>query len=335
MTTSLHERWQWITLICSSNSLGRLTGVTLLATTSIVLAGGPSPNATSPVSPAIQFTTIPVAGTDNPEKLNTIAGRVIGALPGHQIVLYAKGQSTWWVQPFANQQFTKIQSDSTWSNSTHPGTEYAALLVGSDFHPPLTADALPTQGVLAFAVATGELAFWHRWWFPLTCALAGAFATFVFHRVQLHQVSKKLNLRFEERLAERTRIAQDLHDTLLQNFLSASMQLHVAADQLPADSPTKPRLGRILDLMGQVIKEGENTVQGLRSITEDSLDLEQAFSQVQHELSAHGKIAEPIGFRVIVEGRPRPLHPIIRDEVYRIGREALVCAFLQYPSEEY
>ena len=75
----------------------------------------------------------------------------------------------------------------------------------------------------------------------------------------------QLNLRFEERLGERTRIAQELHDTLLQGFLSASMQLHVAVDRLPADSPVRPSMGRVLQLMSQVIEEGRNAVRGLRS----------------------------------------------------------------------
>ena len=48
-----------------------------------------------------------------------------------------------------------------------------------------------------------------------------------------------MTIRFQERLAERTRIAQELHDTLLQGFLSASMQMHVAADSVPEDSPVK------------------------------------------------------------------------------------------------
>jgi len=54
------------------------------------------------------------------------------------------------------------------------------------------------------------------------------------------QFTKQMNVRFEERLAERARIAQELHDTLLQGFLSASMQLHVADDHLAVDSPAKP-----------------------------------------------------------------------------------------------
>jgi signal transduction histidine kinase len=132
-----------------------------------------------------------------------------------------------------------------------------------------------------------------------------------------------LELRFEERLAERTRIAQELHDTLLQGFLSASMQLHVVNDRLAVDSPVKPLLGRVLELMGQVIEEGRNAVRGLRSSKLSSPDLEQAFSQIRQEFPVQSEVE----FRVIVEGTPRPLRPIILDEVYLIGHEALSNAF--------
>ena len=76
------------------------------------------------------------------------------------------------------------------------------------------------------------------------------------YRARLGRLARQLNLRSEERLAERTRIAQELHDTLLQGFLSTSMQVHVAADRLPEDSPAKPILNRALQLMRQVIEEG-------------------------------------------------------------------------------
>ena len=91
------------------------------------------------------------------------------------------------------------------------------------------------------------------------------FAGWALYRLRLMQVASRLHLRFEERLAERTRIAQELHDTLLQGFVSASMQLHVAADRVPHDSPAKASLGHVLALMGQVIEEGRNAVHGLRS----------------------------------------------------------------------
>jgi len=133
----------------------------------------------------------------------------------------------------------------------------------------------------------------------------------------------EMRARLEERVAERTRIAQDLHDTVLQGIVSAAMQLHVAVDQLPANSPAKLRLSRVLELMRHVMEEGRNAVRGLRSSNSDSDDLGQAFSRIPQDLG----IEVQIDFRVIVLGSARKLHPLIRDEVYRIGREALVNAF--------
>jgi signal transduction histidine kinase len=96
-------------------------------------------------------------------------------------------------------------------------------------------------------------------------------------------------------------------------------------DSLPADSHAKPTLTRALQLIRQVIDEGRNAVRGLRSSGSVSLDLEQAFSQIPQEiLQRSGQAAR---FRVIVEGQQQPLHPLLRDDVYRIGREALINAF--------
>jgi signal transduction histidine kinase len=176
------------------------------------------------------------------------------------------------------------------------------------------------EATFAFSV---DPVFWRTWWFRLGVVLACACCGLILYRLRLIQLTNQLNLRFEERLSERTRIAQDLHDTLLQGFLSASMQLHVADEHLPADSPAKPLIGRVLQLTGQVIEEGRNAVQGLRSSDPGAQDLGQAFSRVQDELG----ISEQVNFKVVVDGQPRPLHAILRDETYRIGREALVNAF--------
>ena len=134
-------------------------------------------------------------------------------------------------------------------------------------------------------------------------------------------------LKSRERLAERRRIARELHDTLLQGFLSASMHVQVASDALPADSPAKPMLARALQLMRQGIEEGRDAVQGLRSSDSRAVDLSQAFSRIRQELEPEGKQDQPVEFRVVVDGQPRPLDPLLRDEVYRIGREALINAF--------
>src|SRR5882672_3399738 len=159
--------------------------------------------------------------------------------------------------------------------------------------------------------------------FLLLCAAATGCLAWTGYRWRIRQVRSRLQLQFRERLAERTRIAQELHDTLLQGFLSASMQLHVAVGHVPAETADKRRLNRVLELMRSVIEEGRNAVKGLRSSPGGHDDLEEAFSRVQEELDAK----ESIDFRVIGEGQVRPLHAMIRDEVYRIGREAVVNAF--------
>lgn len=165
--------------------------------------------------------------------------------------------------------------------------------------------------------------WWQTWWFRVSVLLLLGFFILLVYRLRMRQLTQQLNVRFEERLAERTRIAQDLHDTLLQGFLSASMQLHVADDQLSVASPAKPIVGRVLDLMGRVINDGRNAVRGLRLSSTESGDLEQALSRVPQELA----IQQEVNFRLVVEGQVRPLHPLIRDEVYRISREALANAF--------
>jgi signal transduction histidine kinase len=169
-----------------------------------------------------------------------------------------------------------------------------------------------------------EPAFWQTWWFRASCLVLSVILIVTLHRLRTYQLTRRLNVRFQERLAERTRIAQELHDTLLQGFVSASMQLDVAEDQLPDDSPTKPVLKRILQLMGRVTEEGRNALRGLRTADDDSRDLELAFSRVRQELA----IDENIDYRVVAHSTTRPLRPAIRDEVYRIGREALANAFL-------
>jgi hypothetical protein len=95
--------------------------------------------------PSISFTKIPPAAQGGRERVDTISGRVSGARPGQQIVIYAhSGQ--WWVQPWPDHPFIPVKADSTWSTETHLGFEYAALLVEPDYHPLPTTDVAPTQG---------------------------------------------------------------------------------------------------------------------------------------------------------------------------------------------
>ena len=128
----------------------------------------------------------------------------------------------------------------------------------------------------------------------------------------------------DERLAERTRIAQELHDTLLQGFLAASMQLHVAVDQLSSDSNEKARLEGVARVMDRAIEEGRCVLQGLRP-PDSSIrfrSLEDAFARVPRDLG----LPSSAGFRVVIRGIEKKLKAGLLDEVYRIGREAIVNA---------
>jgi len=103
--------------------------------------------------PSVQITRVPPSNPGGPEQLDVIEGQAIGAKPGDQIVLFARS-GLWWVQPYANQPYTKIQPDLSWKNSTHLGTEYGALLVEPGYRPPFKVATLPREGNGVVATAT-------------------------------------------------------------------------------------------------------------------------------------------------------------------------------------
>ena len=138
----------------------------------------------------------------------------------------------------------------------------------------------------------------------------------------------QLTLRFEERLAERTRIARELHDTLLQSFQGLMLHFQTVYDLLPSGQ-AKEALEKALDRADQAIVEGRDAIQNLRSSTTVANELGRAMAALGDEFggTGHNKIGSP-ALRVSVEGTPRELHPILRDDIYRIAREALRNAFL-------
>jgi signal transduction histidine kinase len=143
-----------------------------------------------------------------------------------------------------------------------------------------------------------------------------------FGRRDRERLNREMNLRMEERLKERARIARDLHDTLFQGFLGASLQIHHAVEQVPADSPIKPSLSRALRLMQRVIDEGRGALSGLRSSATESMSLEQALSCLRDEFAPGCGVP----FRVFVKGESKTLKPAVHEQLYLIGREALFNA---------
>ncbi|HEV2731442.1 MAG TPA: two-component regulator propeller domain-containing protein, partial [Terriglobales bacterium] len=101
-------------------------------------------------------------------------------------------------------------------------------------------------------------AFYQTRWFLLLCFVAAGLLVWMVYQWRLSLAAARLDQKFQERLAERTRIAGDLHDTLLQGFLGAAMRLHVANKHLPSDWPAKPLVAEVLEQMRNVIDEGRN-----------------------------------------------------------------------------
>ena len=127
----------------------------------------------------------------------------------------------------------------------------------------------------------------------------------------------------QERLAERARIAQELHDTLLQGFFSVSMQLHAAVENLAEDCLERQRFGEVLVLLDRVLAQGRSALHRLRSPDERSGSLSEAFARIPNDLG----FPSATGFRLVVLGREQELRAGLFDEVYRIGFEAIVNAF--------
>lgn len=135
-----------------------------------------------------------------------------------------------------------------------------------------------------------------------------------------------IELRLDERVAERTRIARELHDTLLQSFHGVLLRFQVVSNELP-EGKTKQKLDSAIDLAAQAVTEGRDAVQGLRSTTVVTNDLTAALRSLAEGLAADESNENSPLFNVTVEGASRDLHPILRDEVYRIAGEALRNAF--------
>jgi ligand-binding sensor domain-containing protein/signal transduction histidine kinase len=176
------------------------------------------------------------------------------------------------------------------------------------------------EGILPISV---EPLFWQTERFRFLCALVLVLLAFTFYRIRMRQVMKQASLRFEERLAERTRIAQELHDTLLQGLFNASLRLQTATDQVPAQSPAKAPLDSVLRLMDQVMEEGRNAVRGLRAASTSVLPLEQAFATM---LEAMVDVRQ-VNRNIVIKGVTRPLHSEIYEEICRIGRESILNIF--------
>ncbi len=155
--------------------------------------------------------------------------------------------------------------------------------------------------------------------FVLLSILASGLAVGVAYGLRVRKFARALNARFDERLAERTRIARDLHDTLLQTVQGSKMVADTALDR-PHDAPTLARaLEQVSVWLGQAGEQGRAAVNALRTSTTDSNDLAEAFRRAIDDCERQRGIPASL----TVSGDAREMHPVVRDDLYRIGYEAI------------
>ena len=182
-----------------------------------------------------------------------------------------------------------------------------------------------TQGAtLAFTIAP---AYWQTNWFRALCVLVLLGLLWTAYLLRLRQLTSAFNMRLEARVGERTRIARELHDTLLQGFQGLLLRFQTVAAMLP-NRPDEAKQVAVsaVDQAAQAITEGRRAVQGLRASIDETNDFATEL-RTAGELAAAETGNESVVLRVEVEGSPRTLHPIVRDDVYRIACEALRNAF--------
>ena len=133
-----------------------------------------------------------------------------------------------------------------------------------------------------------------------------------------------MQIRLKERLVERERIARELHDTLLQGIQALVLRFQAAANRVGAEHPARQVMDEALNDADQVMVEGRKRVTDLRATIEPQQVLAQALSAAGEELA---RDKPHTSFHLEVRGTPRELHPLVYDESYWIGREALLNAF--------
>jgi signal transduction histidine kinase/ligand-binding sensor domain-containing protein len=177
-----------------------------------------------------------------------------------------------------------------------------------------------TGAAIAFTIPP---AFYQTRWFYASCVLAALALLTASYRVRVRQVAAQVRGRLEARLAERERIARDLHDTLLQGMQGLIWRFQAATDRIPPGEPARQLMEQSLDRADKLLEESRDKVKDLRPAARDVADLAQALATEGEQFAK----LHSAKFRVSVQGAARELHPIVREEGLLIGREALANAF--------
>jgi ligand-binding sensor domain-containing protein/signal transduction histidine kinase len=163
--------------------------------------------------------------------------------------------------------------------------------------------------------------WWATLWFRLSCIVAFVGLLWTLYVLRLRQLAAEIRAGVEGRLGERDRIARELHDTLLQCIQGLILQFHAVAERIPTSEPARPMIDKALDRADEVLVQGRDRVNNLRLAPQVEA-LPEALTEAIKDLAQN----KGVEFSVVVEGGPRDLNPLVRDEVFWILHEALVNA---------
>lgn len=170
--------------------------------------------------------------------------------------------------------------------------------------------------VAEFVVAP---AWFQTYWFFALCVGAAFVALWLLYRMRVRQVAHAMSARFDERLSERTRVARELHDTLLQSVQASKYVADSALRRSTEASPMRDSMEELSVWLGHAIDEGRAAVNSLRTSTTERNDLADAFRRSIEECNVHSSVEASFS----VDGEANEMHPIGREEIYRIGYEAI------------
>lgn len=174
-----------------------------------------------------------------------------------------------------------------------------------------------TRGdLLSFSIAP---AWYQTVWIRFVYVALGTGLLYAFYLFRVNQYEQSFRVRLDERLEERTRLARDLHDTLLQTIQASKIVADEALDHYTDPVKSQKLLQRLSTWLGQATQEGRHALHSLRTSVLADSDLLGPLRLALEECRNSSSI-EPI-HRVI--GKSRELHPLVRDEVYLIGYEAI------------
>jgi signal transduction histidine kinase/ligand-binding sensor domain-containing protein len=166
-------------------------------------------------------------------------------------------------------------------------------------------------------------AFYQAAWFKVLEILAALALIWLFILMRTRQAAEKIENRMAERLLERDRIARELHDTLLQGFQGLVLKFQTALNAIPPGERSRAMMEETLSRADLILIEGRERIRGLRSHEGDTGELTDVIAKVGGELGYD----HPATFRMVVQGQSRSLHPVVRDELEAIAKEALANAF--------